>query len=68
MNMIMTILVIVCFFFIMVLIALIDHFAEDLIRAETTKWKIECKNKIITCATLILALILSVITIMVFWT
>jgi hypothetical protein len=43
----MIVLSVFCCIVIMVLIALIDSFAKDLIKAETTEQKIRCKNNII---------------------
>lgn len=61
----MIVLLVLCWIFSGVLIALIDGFVRDLIGAETTEWKNRCVDKITVCVMLLFASILSVITIMV---
>ena len=64
----MIVLLVLCWIFSSVLIALIDRFVRDLIRAETTEWKTRCIDNITVCVTLLFASILSVITISVLLT
>jgi hypothetical protein len=64
----MIVLLVLCWIFSGVLTALIDGFVRDLIRAETTELKIRCIDSITICVMLLFASILSVITIMVFFT
>lgn len=64
----MIVLLVLCLIFSIVLTVLINRFVKDLIRAETTEWKIRCVDNITVCAVLLFATILPLIKIMVFCT